>query len=370
MSLFISIPESAVEINPSITVERNTIEDASIANAHLYASIYNNGSVVKNHYPIYFEDLNHPSLMRLRDVLALDLIAALANSDIELAVLVKDAILDTLPVGNPIREYHPIYDPNDMLYDASIDGDFLCHHLATMYIQSLASIGIVSRGINVLNRPGDGHALNEVWIDDLQKWVAVDLYNDAYFVFGDVPLSALELMGIVDEGFDSTVVAIRGTAGNAIHDSTMFRRLAPYFKNLAFMHRTDFRTLESIPHWHPRRNHVFTDVLWGASEPREYVHYVQRTTNLDAVYFPLNQVHVRFDTSRIQENYLGFVFDTETPWFNSYIVSINDSIQCSVRKNYWAWEIPKKGSHELKFQARNAADRTGPETIVKVTVAE
>jgi hypothetical protein len=89
---------------------------------------------------------------------------------------------------------------------------FYCVHYSVVYMQLCMALGISARLINLHrgicdepyegrgygkeakeDEPCDEHVLNEVWLDDLGKWVIIDVDFDIHYEKDSIPLNAFEI---------------------------------------------------------------------------------------------------------------------------------------------------------------------------------
>lgn len=105
--------------------------------------------------------------------------------------------------ANPTNIAH--HDAWDILEAAEAGGGFHCAHFRLVQQAVFSAYGYVTRSIGA----GDGrlergrhHGVNEVWVNELNKWVLTDAKYDVHYEKAGVPLSALEMRAeiLADEG--------------------------------------------------------------------------------------------------------------------------------------------------------------------------
>lgn len=143
-----------------------------------------------------FEDLSSPRFDGLRDRYGLEEAVDGATDEFRRILLLRHWLHEHVNVvkTEPAVEG----DPLDMLAAAPDGGAYSCGHMMAMQQTVLSAMGHVTRslfcGSGMKERRMSGsHGMNEVWVNDLQKWVAVDAEHDAHFEKEGVPLSAMEI---------------------------------------------------------------------------------------------------------------------------------------------------------------------------------
>ncbi len=327
-----------------------------------------NGRVRYNHAQMHYEHAMHPDLVRLRAEYQLDTVVASGNTDLERIVALMGWVAIRLPVGSVplVRDYSPSWDVFQMLADAERGIGFICGDRSMALLQIATAMGFTMRGIALQRRIGNGHSLVEVWLDDRRQWVALDSYINGYYVMDDEPVHVARLHRAFRKGRSNDVILARDIGEFRSSDGVAFSRLGGLFQTFAYMMRLDLRSTIGLPHWHPRRNHVYSDILWAESDLDAKVHYAQLTDDLGFVYFPLNEVEIAVDTIRSSAGVLRLSFATETPNFCGFDVTLeqtDDSGTSSrletMEDDYWDWVLPDKGSAEITIRTRNTAGRIG-----------
>lgn len=108
-------------------------------------------------------------------------------------------------------------DPFAILDSALRGGRFHCTHFSRVLHAVLNSFGYVTRRLGCgpgLVDDGGHHGVNEVWVNQFQKWVIVDAKYDSHFEKDGMPLSALEIRDLVWSGEAASIVRIKGPEGD------------------------------------------------------------------------------------------------------------------------------------------------------------
>jgi hypothetical protein len=147
-------------------------------------------------FPAY-ESFHHPRVQKLRQKYRLDVLIEKEDDEFRRILLLRHWIHSKLRIDDdnptPVR-----MDTFEILDAAAQGGRFHCVHASIVLHAVLNSYGYVARRLGV--GPGltgedfDGHhGTNEVWVNTLAKWVAVDAKYDLHFEKNGLPLSALEI---------------------------------------------------------------------------------------------------------------------------------------------------------------------------------
>jgi hypothetical protein len=155
--------------------------------------------------PVRYENYATPRLAQLVARERLAAVVAGAPSVFEAMLRLKDWVAAQFPVGTPSP-----YPPWDALVildwiRAGYTGGF-CAQYAQVFLQSLAAFGIPARYLEVGTADNPfAHYTTEVWSNDFNKWVLLDVNFNSHFERDGIPMSALDLR---DALFDDTLPAV------------------------------------------------------------------------------------------------------------------------------------------------------------------
>lgn len=143
-----------------------------------------------------FENLDDPAFQRLRERYDLDAVVSGIADEFDRILALRHWIHESIRIedDNPTRVVHQY--AFDIL-DAALDGGgFHCAHFSIVQSAILNAYGYICRRLGA----GDGrrergryHGVNEVWVNELTKWVLIDAKYDLHFEKDGLPLSALEM---------------------------------------------------------------------------------------------------------------------------------------------------------------------------------
>lgn len=142
------------------------------------------------------EDLRSPRFAELRARFKLDEVVRGVDGEFARILVLRQWIASRIRIedDHPTAVAH--MDAMDILAAAEAGGGFHCAHFRLVQQAVLSAYGHVTRSLGV----GDGrqergrhHGVNEVWVNELGKWVLSDAKYDVHYEKDGVPLSALEL---------------------------------------------------------------------------------------------------------------------------------------------------------------------------------
>ena len=144
-----------------------------------------------------------------------------------------------------------------------------CHIASMVFTQAALSMGYQGRlfSLSLILIEIPGHAVTEVWVDDLNKWVAFDTDFNLYYIdkFG-VPMNTLELHRVLMTGTATNLTVIKGGYRPEhfdVENSDVQPPLLPYYRYFFVDMRNDWL---SNPYFvgHPKRSD-FTSLRWQDS---------------------------------------------------------------------------------------------------------
>ncbi|WP_394841632.1 transglutaminase-like domain-containing protein [Pendulispora brunnea] len=211
---------------------------------------------------------------------------------------------------------------------------------------------------------GKGHAVTEVWNDDLGKWYVADGQNNGTWRLGDVPLSAAEIR---DVRRGSAPEKLRFVLGRS---SWMEEKPEPkqraewekYFEHLTYnldnvqppgndKHRRRVALLG------PREHHEL--LFQGSTIPER----VQAST-VAKIYPAMNRVHIDVGASAERPGVLTLHFDAGGPWLAGY--RIDDNGRAGETKDAtWTWTL-RPGKNQLRVSMVNTRGVVGRASALEV----
>ncbi len=144
----------------------------------------------------------------LRERFAIDAAVENVTGELERILALRHWIASRIQIedDNPTVVAHP--DAWYILEAAEKGGKFHCEHFRLVQQAVMSAYGYVTRclgaGDGRLDR-GRHHGVNEIWVNELGKWILSDAKYDLHFEKNGVPLSALEMRDEVLKDGGATV---------------------------------------------------------------------------------------------------------------------------------------------------------------------
>jgi hypothetical protein len=241
---------------------------------------------------------------------------------------------------------------------------FSCQAASMAFCQIISAIGYQARLISLSpGRNGPYHAVSEVWINDLAKWVVFDTdFNFYYTDSSEVPLNALELHRILLGGRFDEIKAIKGLYRPEtvdIENVSIKPLLLPFYRYFFIDMRNDWMTNVYF-RGHPKRSDQNT-LRWKGEGQKRFIDLKPSTSDESELYWPLNQVEVRVSDIENKGDFtkLNLIFKTITPNFERFEIEIDKTGQFSQESSWFEWCLTS-GVNKLLVRAVNRFGVTGP----------
>lgn len=203
-----------------------------------------------------FEDIKHKKLDFLRNRENLLTITASSKNEFEKILKICDWTNRQFEPSTP--DPYPPWDAVEILNwirDGQTGG--FCAQYAFVFVQSLTSIGIPARYVDIAGKDSGAHFTAEVWSTDYNKWVLIDPADNIYFKKDAKPLSGLELhKALVTMNYkDIEVVRI----SNSSAEKSISEAIKIYYK-FAVLFRNNH--LSRPPRLLLKTNKKFRKLIW------------------------------------------------------------------------------------------------------------
>ncbi len=144
-----------------------------------------------------YEDLEHPGFQVLKEKYQLDTIFKGETDEFRRILLLRHWIRSVISIDDHGDPY-PGGGYVEGILDAALEGQgFHCGHYMKVQNGIMNAYGYVCRtlgaGPGVMGGPDGHHGINEIWLNDYQKWFLSDAKYDHHFEKDGIPLSALEI---------------------------------------------------------------------------------------------------------------------------------------------------------------------------------
>jgi len=143
------------------------------------------------------EDLNHPGFQHLKEKYQLDTIFHGETDEFKRILMLRHWIRTVITIDDHGDPY-PGSGYVEGILDAALEGQgFHCGHFMKVQNGIMNAYGYVTRtlgaGPGVKDGPDGHHGINEIWLNDYQKWFLSDAKYDHHFEKDGLPLSAMEI---------------------------------------------------------------------------------------------------------------------------------------------------------------------------------
>jgi hypothetical protein len=265
----------------------------------------------------------------------------------------------------------------EYMLDHALEGQgYHCAHFMRIQNAVMSAFGYVTRtlgsGPGVKGKNDGHHGINEIWLNQYNKWFLSDAKYDHHFEKDGIPLSALEVR---DEFLKNKAVDIQSVKGPA--------RVPFDFDEAAGLSHTDFAALYTWISWDANNNRFthwpdYTELLimyeddfyrantWYRGGRPHWAYgtgYLKLVQDRDEIYFTPNTIS---STTLINGNTARIELLSFTPNLKEYQMK-------KLPGNKWAGVDPefdiklKSRKYELVFRAVNMAGVTGPEHRVTIS---
>jgi hypothetical protein len=318
-----------------------------------------------------FEDLTAPGFSHLIQKYQLDTIFHGETDELRRILLLRHWIKSVIAINDFGDPYPGEGNPEGIL-DAALKGQgFHCGHFMIVQNAILNAYGYVTRtlgaGPGVKGGPDGHHGINEVWLNQYNKWFLSDAKYDHHFEKNGIPLSALEVRDEFLKNKTVDIIKVKGpervpfdidaeTGYSKIQNAQTYTWIEwhaysdsftrwPEPKDLLIMYEDDYFKnntwiWDNKPHW--------------AYAKPEFMKLVQER---NAIYWTPNTIASHVE---ISGKVAHIVFKSTTPNLKEY--KMKELPDGEWGKAEESFNLPlKKQKYELVFRAVNMADVSGPE---------
>lgn len=333
-----------------------------------------------------YGDANGERMAVLRQEFGLEQVVAEAESEFEAFLALKRWVRSRWNHGWSGVE---VQDGLDCLRYAAQGKQFQCGHFARTYVDCARALGWPARvtgiAIEECEQPRDynignvGHAIVEIWSNELEKWVALDPDVNCYYRRYGVPLSALEireawLYGGEDEvelvqDEPTFVVPSGGPVVDLLRDEAPYRDWSDEAIRVMFERFGRYRVMD----YYARVNVAGFDYVDKRTLPTFIHHFApataRPTSNPDDLYWSLNMVRLAAKPSWGESgSRLSITLEHCTPWFDHYEARIDGGAWSSVEASF-DWPM-HEGANRLEVRTVNTRGRAGVVSWIEVAHAK
>lgn len=257
----------------------------------------------------HHEDYGVRELELLREKYDFDEYVAQGRTELERMILLQDWVYRNVAYGGA-PQYTDLRNSLTILELATGGEEFWCNNMAAVFLQAATSLGWTARYAFLRSPEGDAHITNDIWSNDLKKWILLDATWNLHLERDGVVLSVPEVREVWHKRTMREVLYVFGagegetrytTADMPIEraDSKLWHWWPVDEKWISFTHlvayvmRNDFFSIERGNGGSIWRG-IVTVRDEGDANDRQWEFYGKpNTQDLRALYHDLNRVDVR-----------------------------------------------------------------------------
>lgn len=161
-----------------------------------------------------YEDLTSPKFGQLIKKYQLDTIFHGETDEFKRILLLRHWIRSVISI-NDFGDPYPGEGYTEGILDAALKGQgFHCGHFMTVQNGIMNAFGYVTRtlgaGPGVKGGPDGHHGINEIWLNQYNKWFLSDAKYNTHFEKNGIPLSALEIRNEYLKNQAADIVKVKG----------------------------------------------------------------------------------------------------------------------------------------------------------------
>jgi len=315
-----------------------------------------------------WDDSTNPKFMMLREKYGLDKVVENGKTEFEKMLLLLDWVSSRWKHSgqNAARKHSALW------ILAEVDGGirFRCVEYAIVLTNCLTVLGYPARTLGLQREgvafgSGKGHVCAEIWSNQYQKWILLDGQNNAYWMKGGIPLSALECQNFFVQGRkDELEMVTQKVGANA---AFMKRNWVVYFYHLKFSYNNTFFSPEADhSSFSPYRFELLSEGVHPEIFYQGRASNAQFTDCVRDAYPRLNQTTFHLFHSRFprKSNELTIKLEHTMPFFDRFMLRIDSENWESCGRSF-SWLL-KEGINTIEVKAVNCFGIEG--SISKITL--
>lgn len=317
------------------------------------------------------EDLTSPKFRHLIEKYRLDTIFHGETDEFKRILLLRHWIKSVIKI-NDFGDPYPGEGYAEGILDAALKGQgYHCGHYMTVQNAVMNAFGYVTRtlgaGSGVKGGPDGHHGINEIWLNQYNKWFLSDAKYDHHFELKGIPLSALEIRVGFLKNRAADIVKVKGperipfdidteTGLSKEQNAQTYTWIEWHGYNDMFTAWPKYRELLIMYEDEYFKNHTW---IWGgkphwAYEKPQFMKLVQ---DRNKIYWTPNTIASQTD---INGKIVHIVLRSDTTNLKEYQMKDLSTGEWIRVENNFLLKLKKK-EYELVFRTINLADVTGPE---------
>lgn len=335
-----------------------------------YAENVDNPLLIPNTDFNSFEDLTSPKFDHIIKKYNLDTVFHGEKDELKRILLLRHWIKTVIRI-NDFGDPYPGEGYAEGILDAALTGQgFHCGHYMIVQNAIMNAYGYVTRtlgaGPGVKGGPDGHHGINEIWLNDYNKWFLSDAKYDHHFEKDGIPLSALEIRSEYLKNHAADIVKVKGPdrtqfdvdseTGLSIYENAQtYTWIEWHGYNNIFTSWPDYKELLIMYEDEFSRNNTWIwdgKPHWALDKPE----FLKFETEKDKIYWTPNTIA---STVNIKGRNCTITLTSSTPNLKEYQLReesgnwqhVDDSITLRL----------SKPEYVLDFRALNLANVAGPE---------
>ncbi len=326
----------------------------------------------------YSEDLSSPKFQHLKTKYRLDTVFHGEKDEFKRILLLRHWIKKVIKIedhGDP----YPGGGYVEGILDAALEGvGFHCGHYMKVQNGIMNAYGYVTRtlgaGPGVKGGPDGHHGINEIWLNEYNKWFLSDAKYDHHFEKNGIPLSALEIRDEYLKNKAADIVKVKGpnrtiidkdpeTGTGKERSAQTYTWIEYHTNNNMFTVWPNFETLLTI-----YADDYFNSNTWIWGDKPHWAYkkpeFMIREPNRKAIEWTPNTIEskVSFDSWTVHIELIS-----DTPNLKEYqMKELPNGDWRKVESNLDINLIDD--THEFVFRIENLANVYGPEHHIKIQV--
>ena len=179
-----------------------------------YVADVKNPEFISNSVFKSYEDMSSPKFSHLIEKYRLDTIFHGETDEFKRVLLLRHWIKSVIAI-NDFGDPYPGEGYAEGILDAALKGQgYHCGHYMTVQNAVMNAFGYVTRtlgaGPGVKGGPDGHHGINEIWLNQYNKWFLSDAKYDHHFEKNGIPLSALEIRDEYLKNKAADIIKVKG----------------------------------------------------------------------------------------------------------------------------------------------------------------
>ncbi len=326
---------------------------------------------------IGYEDMSHPGFQHLIEKYQLDTIFHGETDEFQRILLLRHWIKSVIKIDDHGDPY-PGGNSAEGILDEALQGQgFHCGHYMVVQNGIMNAYGYVTRtlgaGPGVEGGPSGHHGINEIWLNDYNKWFLSDAKYDHHFEKDGIPLSALEIRDEYLKNKAADIIKVKGPERTPTdkdpETGTSKERSAQTYTWIEFHTNNDMFTV--WPHHETLlsmyEDEYFKSHTWywgdGPHWAYELSDFMRLVKDRDAIEWTPNTIASEVE---IEDGVASIRLISETPNLKEYQMKAQPSGEWEKVDDVLSVDLSKK-RHEFVFRCVNILGVTGPEHKIVIS---